>query len=72
MDEVTGSIYAVFLKNGYYYLKEISVSTGKIMAEKKLTYQYVSKLKVKNGHVYYIYKPSRTLQKKFLYRERFN
>jgi len=71
MDEVTGAIYAVFLKNGYYYLKEINPSNGKIVAERKLTYQYVSKLKIKDGYIYYTYKPSRTLQKKFLYKERF-
>jgi len=71
MDDVTGKIYAVFLKNGYYYLKEIDVSSGKAIAEKKLTFQYVSKLKIKNGFVYYTYKPIQSLQKKFLYKELF-
>jgi hypothetical protein len=71
MDEVNGKIYAVFLKNGFYYLKEIESSTGKIVAEKKLTYQYVSKLKMKDGFIFYTYKPRETLQKKFLYKEQF-
>ena len=71
MDEVTGVIYAVFLKNGFYYLKEINVSNGKVLAERKLTYQFVSKLKVKDGYIYYTYKPKATLQKKFLYKELF-
>lgn len=71
MDEVNGKIYAVFLINGYYYLKEINSSTGKVIEEKKLTFQYVSKLKIKNGYIYYTYKPRQTLQKKFLYKELF-
>jgi len=71
MDEVTGTVYGVFLKNGFYYLKEINPSNGKVVAEKKLFYQYVSKLKIKDGYIYYIYKPSRTLLKKYLYKEPF-
>lgn len=71
MDEVTGVVYAVFMKNGYYYLKEINTSNGKIVEERKLTYQFVSKLKIKDGFIYYTYKPSRTLLKKYLYKERF-
>jgi hypothetical protein len=71
MDEVTGTIYGVFLKNGYYYLKQINPSNGKIVAERKLSFQYVSKLKIKDGYVYYTYKPSRTLLKKYLYKERY-
>ena len=71
LDEVNGNIYGVFLKNGYYYLKEINVSSGKVVSEKKLTYQFVSKLKIRDGYIYYTYKPKQTLQKKFLYKEAF-
>ncbi|MGB0887611.1 MAG: carboxypeptidase-like regulatory domain-containing protein [Vicingaceae bacterium] len=71
MDEVTGVIYGVFLKNGYYYLKEINTSNGKILSERKLTYQYVSKLKIKDGFIYYTYKPSQSLLKKYLYKEHY-
>tara|TARA_B100000809_G_C15136148_1_gene530676 strand:+ start:1562 stop:2869 length:1308 start_codon:yes stop_codon:yes gene_type:complete len=71
MDEVTGTIYGVFLKNGYYYLKQINPINGKIIAERKLSFQYVSKLKIKDGYIYYTYKPSRTLLKKYLYKERY-
>jgi len=71
MDEVNGKIYGVFLKNGFYYLKEINPNSGKIVIEKKLTYQFVSKLKVKDGFIYYTYKPKQSLQKKFLYKESF-
>ncbi|MDB4534605.1 hypothetical protein N9242_07025, partial [Vicingaceae bacterium] len=68
MDEANGKIYAVFLKNGFYYLKEIDSSSGKIIAEKKLTHQYVSKLKIKDGYIFYTYKPRQTLQKKLLWK----
>jgi uncharacterized membrane-anchored protein len=70
MDEVNGNIYGVFLRNGYYYLKEINRNTGKIDSEKKLNFQFVSKIKIKDGYVYYTYKPKQSLLKKFLYKER--
>lgn len=70
MDEVNGDIYGVFLRNGYYYLKEISIQTGKVIDERKLNFKYVSKIKIKEGFVFYTYKPTETLQKKFLYKER--
>ncbi|PCJ28312.1 MAG: hypothetical protein COA97_01380 [Flavobacteriales bacterium] len=71
MDEVNGKIYGLFSINGYNYLKEIDSHIGKVVMTKKLTYQYVSKIKIKDGYVYYTYKPKQTLQKKFLYKELF-
>lgn len=69
MDEVDGSIYGLFMKNGYYYLKNINSSNGEVTTEKKLFYQFVDKVKIKDGYVYYTYKMKQTLQKKFLYKE---
>lgn len=69
MDEVNGKIYGLFRINGYYHLKEIDSSTGEIVSDTKLTYQYVDEVKIKDGRVYYTYKPRQTLQKKFLYKE---
>jgi hypothetical protein len=69
MDEVNGEIYGLFSVNGYNYLKEINTSTGEIVSETKLTFQFVDEIKIKDGKVYYTYKPQRTLQKKFLYKE---
>ncbi|MCO6501098.1 MAG: carboxypeptidase-like regulatory domain-containing protein [Vicingus serpentipes] len=68
-DEINGKIYGMFLRNGYNYLKEINTYNGKVELEKKLTYQFVDKIKIKDGMVYYTYKPQQTLQKKFLYKE---
>jgi len=69
MDEVNGKVYGLFLRNGYNYLKEINTNTGKVVLEKKLTFQFVEEIKIKDGMVYYTYKPHQTLQKKFLYKE---
>ena len=72
MDEVTGKIYGLYLRNGYNYLKEINSSTGKIISETKLTFQFVDEIKIKDGQVFYTYKPRQSLQKKFLYKELLN
>jgi len=69
MDEVDGTIYGLFQRKGYYYLKKINRNTGKIEDEKKLSFQFVSKIKIKDGYVYYTYKPYESLSKKFLYKE---
>ena len=72
MDEANGNIYGLFNLKGYYYLKGIDPNTGDIVSETKLYYQYVDEVKVKDGMVYYTYKPRQTLQKKFLFKEYLN
>jgi hypothetical protein len=69
-DDENSSIYALYLKNGYYYLKYINLQTGEIESTKKLHFKHVEKIKIKGGYVYYTYRPQETLQKKFLYREK--
>lgn len=69
-DDENSSIYAIYLKNGYYYLKHINIQTGEIESTKKLHFKHVEKIKIKGGYVYYTYRPQETLQKKFLYREK--
>jgi hypothetical protein len=56
-------------KNGFYYLKQVSLYSGKIIASYKLTNQYVDQIKVKNGYVYYVYRPFESLQEQFIYKE---
>ena len=70
MDELNGDIYALFLKQGYFILKKINTQTGRVISETKLQHQFVSKIKIKEGYVYYTYKPQQTLQKKFLFKEK--
>lgn len=69
-DEVTQCIYGLFLKNGYYYLKEIDTRTGEITGYSKLSFPYVQKIRIRNGYAYYVYRPFDSLQSKFLYREK--
>ena len=69
MDETTGQVYGLFQKNGYYSLKAINAGNGEVLSEKKLYHQFAEKVKVKDGFVYYTYKPGQSLTKKFLYRE---
>ena len=69
-DESNDIIYGQFLKGGYTYLKEISIYTGEILSVSALSFQFVDKVKVKNGSAYYIYRPNSSLQTKFLYKEK--
>jgi len=70
MDELNGTVYALFIKQGYYLLKHINTNTGKVADTFQLQHQFVSKIKIKDGFVYYTYKPQQTLQKKFLFKEK--
>jgi uncharacterized secreted protein with C-terminal beta-propeller domain len=69
-DEVTGEIYARFEKGGFYYLKRIDIKTGKITGTYKIVNQYAKHIRIRNGNVYYIFRPTESIQKKYLYRER--
>lgn len=71
-DETNGDIYALYLKGAYYYLKKIDLATGKLTGSHKLTNKWVEHVHVRNGYVYYIYRPFESIQKKFLYKERIN
>lgn len=63
-------IYAVYLKEGRYFLKELNTGSGEIKSVHRLTYKYPERLKIKDGYAYYIYRPYESAQKKFLYREK--
>lgn len=69
IDKEANSAYALYQKNGFYYLKRINMHTGKIVGSFKLTNQYVEKIKIKGDYVYYIYRPFESLQEKFVYKE---
>ena len=71
-DEATGEIYALYLKGAYHYLKKIDLATGKITGSYKLTQTWVEHVHVRDGEVYYVYRPFESIQKKFLYKERLN
>ncbi|MEO6305672.1 MAG: carboxypeptidase-like regulatory domain-containing protein [Bacteroidia bacterium] len=70
VDEVTNKVYAFFSKDGHHYLKNINYQTGKEVSTYKLKYHSAEKIKIKDGYVYYVYRPFDSTQEKFLYRER--
>jgi hypothetical protein len=69
-DRSNRTIYAVFQKGGFYVLKRVDTGTGKIDSGHRIGNQYASRLRARNGYVYYIYRPFDSGQTKFLYRER--
>ncbi|CAN5324137.1 hypothetical protein BH10BAC1_BH10BAC1_14830 [soil metagenome] len=69
IDKETNNAYALYQKNGFYYLKHIDMHSGKIIGSFKLSNQYVEKIKIKGDYVYYIYRPFESLQEKFVYKE---
>ncbi len=69
-DIATGEFYSLFEKNGYSYLYAIDIQTGEIKDTYKLFFKYVDRIRIKNGEVFYLYRPYESSQKKFLYREK--
>ena len=70
VDETENKVYAFFSKDGHNYIKQINHQTGKEMLTFKLQHHSADKIKIKEGYVYYIYRPFGSTQEKFLYRER--
>jgi len=70
VDEMTNKVYAFFSKDGHHYLKQINYQTGKEISNYKLKHHSAEKIKVKDGYVYYVYRPFGSTQERFLYRER--
>ena len=69
-DEITEKIYARIKINGYNYLREIDPHTGLVLRTFKFTWKYTERIRVRNGYVYYVYRPYESMQKKFLYKEK--
>ena len=70
VDKEEKEIYTSFLRNGYCYLRGIDLNDGQLKDPFRLTYRYVEQLQLKNGYVYYVYRPYESSQKKYLYKER--
>lgn len=68
-DETENKLYARFSRDGRQYLKQIDVQKGKINGMYKLQNHSADRIKIKNGFVYYVYRPFESTQEKFLYRE---
>jgi hypothetical protein len=70
VDEVTNKVYAFFSKDNHHYLKQIDHQSGKEISTYKLKHHSAEKIKIKDGYVYYVYRPFDSTQERFLYRER--
>jgi len=70
VDKFENKVYAFFSKDGHHYLKQINYQTGKEVKTYKLKHHSAEKIKIKDGYVYYVYRPFDSTQEKFLYRER--
>lgn len=70
IDEETEKVYAHYERKGYTILLEIDPKTGESIREIKLEHRYVERINVKNGVVYYLYRPYGSLQRKYLYKRR--
>lgn len=70
VDEPENKVYAFFSKDGHHYLKQINHQTGQEVLTYKLQHHSAEKIKIKDGYVYYVYRPFGSTQERFLYREK--
>jgi len=70
VDEPQNKVYAFFSKDGHHYLKQINHQSGKEVLTYKLQHHSAEKIKIKDGYVYYVYRPFGSTQERFLYREK--
>ncbi len=69
VDEAQNKVYALFSKNGHHYLKHIHHQSGSELGTYKLKHHSAEKIKIRDGYVYYVYRPFGSTQERFLYRE---
>lgn len=55
-DPERGEAYTVFLRNGLTTLKEIDLVSGKLLNEWTVPKQFISKIMIRNGVAYFMYK----------------
>ena len=71
-DHITGELYAEYLDGRTGVLRRIELNSGELGKVKKLTYDYPERVEVYADEVYYLYRPFRTPQKTYLYKENLN
>jgi len=69
-DLTEDKIYAVFDNSGHRYLKKINSKTGKEEGKYSIIHYSADKIRIKDGYIYYVYRPFQSLQEKYLYKER--
>ncbi len=69
-DQTGDQVYTVLSSGGYQILAEINLETGELGNAHKLYHKYTENIQVRNGSIYYIYRPFESAQKKFIYKEK--
>lgn len=70
VDDAQANVFAYYSHDGHHYLKQIHPQTGQILSTYKLQNHSAEKIKIRDGFVYYVYRPFESTQEKFLYREK--
>ena len=71
-DPITRKIYTYYDLGGYVELYQIDLKTGEKENKFTLFHRYPENIQVYNNHVYYMFRPFESIQKKYLYKEGFN
>jgi hypothetical protein len=69
-DEAGNSLYALFSHDGRKYLKEIDHRSGSVVRTFKPSHHSADRIRIREGWIYYVYRPFDSTQERFLYRER--
>ncbi len=69
-DRVTRQVFAEFQRNGNTWLRRIDPVTGQLGTALRLSVPWPQRVQVHAGQVYYIWRPTGSLQKRSIYRER--
>lgn len=72
VDKTEKRVYGFFSHDGHHYLKHIDYQNGQILGEYKLKHHSAERIKIRDGYIYYVYRPFGSTQERFLYRERIN
>lgn len=69
-DLTEDKIYAVFDNSGHRYLKNINSKSGKEEGKYSIIHYSADKIRIRDGYIYYVYRPFQSLQEKYLYKEK--
>jgi len=69
-DLTEDKIYAVYDNSGHRYLKNINSKTGKDEGKYSIIHYSADKIRIRDGYIYYVYRPFQSLQEKYLYKEK--
>lgn len=69
-DFTEDDVYAIYDNSGHKYLKMINIRNGKDQGRYDVIHYSADKIRVKDGYIYYVYRPFASMQEKYLYKEK--